>query len=316
MDLKPALEDILYSNQDYFLITRGINALYEQYSEATGIFAGDLTHEYMKETENGKIVTPMQAAHCLKDMARSTHFLRAIHQAINHHLQNKQSVRILYAGCGPYGTLLTPFTSIFSSKQIRFTFLEIEEVSFNAVQKLYTDWNIENYLESVLLCDATDPDLKLSGSFDIIISETMQVGLKNECQVPITRNLVRFLSEDGTFIPERIKLEVYLTGKQKDLLDPNSDDKLLVGTAYDFDSRNLPIPGNETILTIPESQLEYLKLYTEIHLFGEEKLTAHQSGLTLPLILDRPIGKAGRAARFHYVEGALPKLEFEYLPVS
>jgi hypothetical protein len=314
MNIKSALEEILFSHQDYFLITRGINYLYEKFSEATNIYAGNLTHEHMKETANGKVVTPIQAAHCLKELARTTHFLRAIHLAINHHLMKKQSIRILYAGCGPYATLLTPFTSVYTSDQIQFTFLEIEEQSYNAVINLYKDWQIEGYLESIHLCDATDPELSLDGTFDIIISETMQMALNNECQVPITRNMVRFLSKEGTFIPERIALDFYLTGKKKDPLVPDSDEKKFVGTAYDFDIKNLPAKGSETTLTIPESNLEYLKLYTNIQLFGGERLKAYQCSLTIPLILDRPVNKAGRSIRFWYVENERPKLEFEYLP--
>lgn len=314
MNIKSALEDILFSNQDYFLITRGVNYLYERFSEATNIYAGNLTHEHMKETANGKIVTPSQAAHCLKELARTTHFLRAIHLAIEHHLKNKRSIRILYAGCGPYGTLLTPFTSIYSSDQIRLTFLEIEEESYLKVKQLYSEWQIENYLESIHLCDATDPELSLDGPFDIIISETMQMALNNECQVPITRNMVRFLGDGGSFIPERIALDVYLTGKKTDPLIPDSDEKEFVGTAYDFDSRNLPPRGSETVLKMPESNLEYLKLYTNIHLFADEKLKAYQCSLTIPLTLDRPHQKAGRSAIFRYIEGSRPRLDFAYLP--
>ncbi|REE01719.1 SAM-dependent methyltransferase [Marinoscillum furvescens] len=314
MNLKSALEDILFSNQDFSLISRGINYLYERFSETTNIYAGNLTNEHMKETANGKVVTPIHAAHCLKELARTTHFLRAIHLAIEHHLKYKKSIRILYAGCGPYGTLLTPFSSIYSADQIQFTFLEIEEESVNSVKSLYTELSISEYLESTHLCDATDPELSLAGSFDIIISETMQMALNNECQVPITRNMVRFLTKEGTFIPERIALDVYLVGRKKDPLVPDSDEKEFVGTAFDFDINNLPAKDSETILTIPKSALEYLKLYTNIHLFGEECLKAYQCSLTMPLILDRPLKKAGRSIRFWYEENERPKLKFEYLP--
>jgi hypothetical protein len=313
LNLKPEIEDILFSGEDYYRITRGINCLYEKFSGATQIFAGDLTDEYMKQTQHGKVVTPIHAAHCLKDIARTTHFLRGIHKAIEYYFRTNSCVLILYAGCGPYATLLTPFTALYRSDQLQFTFLEIEEISFRAINKLYDDWGLRPYLEEARLTDATDPEIQFNGFFDIILSETMQVGLKNECQVPITRNLVRFLKHGGTFIPQQIKLDVFLTGKKRDPLIPDSDEKLPVGTAYNFDFRHLPEPAAESILKIPTNDMQYLKLYTTIHLFEDEKLTAYQSGLTLPLILDRSVTKTERSVRFWYKEGTKPQLEFEYL---
>lgn len=312
MNLRPNLEDILFSGKDYQLITRGINSLYEKFSQATQVCAGDLTHEHMRETPNGIIVTPGQAAHCLKDIDRSTHFLRGIYKAIECYLKNRKSIRILYAGCGPYATLLTPFTALYGHDRIRFTFLEIEKVSHQAVTELYTDWGLTSYLEEVRLTDATDPSIQFPDLFDIIISETMQVGLKNECQVPITRNLRRFLKEDGTFIPQQVRLDVYLTGQKRDPLIPDSDEKFFVGTAFDFDFRKIPGPGSEVILDIPASDLHFLKLYTAIHLFGDEKLMAYQSGLTLPLLLDRRVDKGGARMQFWYEEGSRPCLQFKY----
>ena len=313
MNLRSEIEDILFGGNDYAIITHAINSLYEKFSQATQIFAGDLTHECMKETPNGIIVTPDQAAHCLKDIDRSTHFLRAIHKAIEHYLKGQGNVRILYAGCGPYATLLTPFTALCGPEKIRYTFLEIEDISLQAVTKLYNDWGLNTYLDEVRLTDATDVDIEFSNLFDIIISETMQVGLKNECQVPITRNLCRFLKESGTFIPQQIKLDVYLAGKKQDPLIPDSDEKIFIGTAFNLDFQKIPAPGSVVELEVPESDLEFLKLYTTIHLFDDERLTAYQSGLTLPLLLDRLEGKAGRHIRFWYEEGAKPCLKFEYV---
>lgn len=313
MNLKLAIEDILFGGEDYYLLSRGINSLYDSLSEETQVFAIDLTDEHLIQTPNGGVVTPVRAAHCLKDIARTTHFLRGIQLAIKHFLKTQASVRILYAGCGPYATLLTPFTALYGSDLLKFTFLEIEKKSVDAVKKLYHNWGLNPYLEEIRMTDATDPEIKFSDPFDIIISETMQMGLKNECQVPITRNLVRFLKPEGTFIPQRIKLDVYLTGKKKDPLVPDSDEKRFVGTAYDLDFANLPKQGAEVLLPMPESDLEYLKLYTNIHLFGDERLTAYQSGLTLPLTLDRPINHAGKIAKFHYKEGLRPELVIEYV---
>ena len=313
MNLKSAVEDILFSKEDFYLITRGINTLYENFSEATQVFAADLTHEHLIDTPNGGVVTPVRAAHCLKDIGRTTHFLRGIHKAVEHFLKNQNQIRILYAGCGPYATLLTPFTALYPPEKLRYTFLEIEKTSVVAVNKLYRDWKLTSYLDEVRLADATDPGIRFDEPFDMIISETMQMGLKNECQVPITRNLVRFLTPEGTFIPQQIRLDIYVTGMKKDALIPDSDEKEFVGTAYNLDFRNVPGPNAETVLRIPDTNLPYLKLFTNITLFDDEKLTVYQSGLTLPLTLDQVENKAGRLAKFRYIEGHRPKLILEYV---
>ncbi|MEO1023173.1 MAG: hypothetical protein AAFW89_11580 [Bacteroidota bacterium] len=311
MNLRQDVEDILYSGDDYYLITRGIESLYEKYSESTQIFAGNLTHEHMKETANGRIVTPVHAAHCVKDLMRTTRFMRGVYHAIEQYLNNKDRVRILYAGCGPYGTLLTPFTALYSPEEIGFTFLEIEETSVRAVNKLYEDWGLKSYLDELKLADATDPDITFSAPFDIIISETMQAGLRTECQVPITRNLVRFLSKGGTFIPQQISLDVYLTGSF-DPLRPGAMDKEFLGTAYNLDFRDVPVPGCTSMIAMKKSKLKIMQLFTEISLFGEEKLTARQSGLTIPITLDHFKGKPPNTIHFTYREGEQPGLTMEY----
>ncbi len=309
--MKSALENILYEKDDFLKISSGIEQLYAAWSQYTNVFAGDLTYDTMRNTSRGKVVTPAQAAHCVKDLARTTHFLRGIHLAILNYIKKYDQVRILYAGCGPYATLLTPFTALYSPDQLAFTFIEIEPVSYHAVLKLYEKCRITAYLEEIRLTDATDPTISFPHNFHIIISETMQVGLNNECQVPITRNLSRFLTPGGTFIPQRITLDVYLVGSY-DTLRPDTAEKLLLGTAYDLDFKKVPPEGSTTTLEMPPSSLEYLQLFTEIYLFGDERLTARQSGLTLPLTLDRYVDRRPAKIHFTYEEGAMPKLSFEY----
>lgn len=313
--LRSALENILYSEDDFARITSGIQSMYEQFSQETQIYAGDLTHENMMLTPHGKVVTPVQAAHCVKDIARTTHFLRALHQAIEHYLELQPHVRILYAGCGPYATLLTPFTSLYTPDQLRMIFLEINTTSLEAVHNLYRQWNLMSYLDDLRLADATQPDLNFPSTFDIVVSETMQTGLRYECQVPITRNLVRFLSPGGTFIPQSIQLDVALASRVPKAEHPADDQPDFTQLVYDFDFRALPQPGASVEVDLPVAQADVLQLYTTIHLFGTEKLTAYQSGLTMPLTLDvrlprhHPIQKT----KFWYDEGPLPGLRFEYV---
>ncbi|MEO9887683.1 MAG: hypothetical protein ABJR05_12355 [Balneola sp.] len=312
MDLEKALRIILSGKSTYSSIKNSLDFLHHDFSSKSGVYAGDLTFEKGMDTENGWIVSPVMAAHCLIDIERTTRFLRAIHKAIEYYLKNHQQIRILYAGCGPYATLLTPFTTLYTPEQLRFTFLEINEESVGAVKKLHRAYDLNSFIDDVMLADATNPDLKFGNPFHIIVSETMQMALRKECQVPITRNLVKFLTPDGTFIPKRISLDVYLTGSL-DPLNPRDQKKEYVGTAYELDFRNVPEPNHKTVLTVPPSELVHLQLFTEIYLYGEEKLTLRQSGLTQPLTLDRFKNKRPSAVQFTYMEGLRPELVFKYI---
>jgi len=242
---------------------------------------------------------------------RSTKFLRGIHSAIVSQLQVKESIHILYAGCGPYATLLTPLISLFDPNQIQFTLLDIEPFSIEKVKALYTEWDLNHYVEEFRLADATDQELSFESHFDIIVSETMQVALRNEHQVTITRNLMKFLANDGVFVPERIALEAYMT-ETIDVLAPKSAKKMYLGTAFDFNTRNLPAKDNIVTLNIAENELEYLRLFTKIHLFEDTVLTERESGLTLPIVLDRFTKRKPQLVKFRYEEGKRPELKYEY----
>ncbi len=312
MDLTQPVKQILSEHDDYHAIKTGIEEIYGIFSESTGIYAGNLTTEKLSETANGKVVSPVHAAHCVKDLMRTTKFLRGVHAAIQSQLQKKPKVHVLYAGCGPYATLTTPLTSVFTSDQVQFTLLDIEQVSIDAVSQLYSSYNLQPYVARYLLADATDPDLTFDDSFDVIISETMQVGLKNECQVPITRNLVKFLTKDGVFVPEKVTLKAALVGDMNPL-EPKNAAREILGTAYDLDFKNVPKVGASTIIKMVESDLNYLELQTEIKLFDDIVLYAFESGLTIPLTLDRyPKGqKRPKELKFTYKEGVAPDLLLE-----
>lgn len=312
MDLAKALRIILSEKSTYPSIKNSLDFLHHDFSGKTGIYAGDLTFEKGTNTKNGWVVSPVMAAHCLIDLERTRRFLKGIHKAIEDYLKKNKQIRILYAGCGPYATLLTPFTTLYTPEQLRFTFLEINEESVVAVKRLYETCDLISFLDDIILADATSSDIQFENPFHIIISETMQMALRKECQVPITRNLVKFLTPDGTFIPERISLDVYLTGSL-DPLKPRDQKKEYVGTAYELDFRNVPEPNHKTVITVPSSELVHLQLFTEIYLYGGEKLTLRQSSLTQPLTLDRLKNKRSPAIQFTYTEGPRPELVFEYI---
>lgn len=294
--IKSATEKILFT-EDIASWKEGTDELYEILSIKAGVYAGNLTHESYGDAQNGKFVSQIIAAHCLKDIARSSRFIRGLYFAINDQLKLKKSVHILYAGCGPYATLFTPLTYFFDSNQVKATLLEIGKVPMASAQKVYDQLGQTEYVKAWVNADGTDPAIQFDEPFDIIVSETMQAGLKKECQVPLTRNLVRFLKEDGTFVPQNIKVEATLEHPKVS----GQPDEIPVGTIYELDYQNVPEKNHETELTIPSNDYQLLMMKTSIQTYKAEWLKGADSGLTTKLVLDN-IVVPRKKARLVYQE--------------
>lgn len=310
MDLKEATEHILFSNQDFYLIKKGIEQLKTAFAKTTGVAIGNMEKPIM-ETEKGIVVSIEQAAHCLIDMARTTQFLRGIYQAIQDKLQTQSNVRILYAGCGPYATLISPLTTQFQNSELSITLVDINEESIDSVSQLIAAWSLEEQIENVISADLTDPYLKFDQPFDIIISETMQFALRNECQVPITRNLIRFLKPEGLFIPESITIDACLVDSASSE-HSKSKPKLKLGRVYDLNSKKVPEENLSTILKVPETRYKLLQLFTEIRVYKDTVIEAYDSGLTMPYYIDHFTHSKPKQIRFQYIESTRPNWEVEY----
>jgi len=304
-----AYTDVILSEEsDMGQLKSAVDHFYALYSSNTQISAGSLTDEVLKPAYKGVYVSPIHAAHCSLEILRTVMFIRGVHAAMEDALKQNKKLRILYAGCGPYATLITPLTYLFQPEQLEVTLLEIEKTSMNAVKGLYFDLKKEEFVSEYLIADANDPKLSFENDFDIIISETMQMALSNECQVPITRNLVRFLKKDGHFIPNRVRLEVYLAGS-KDIINPEKSEFKYLGRAYDLYYKNIPEPNHTTQVSIATTPYDYVELHTEIDVFQNKQLGLNQCSLTMPKTIGRyPKGeKRPKQIKFTYKEE--PKIE-------
>ena len=90
----------------------------------------------------GVAINPQAAAFCIKDYTRTVIFIRGVHAAIAT-LQARlpqQPIRILYAGCGPFATLLLPLLTRFKATELDITLLDIHQRSLNSVGKLLSDF--------------------------------------------------------------------------------------------------------------------------------------------------------------------------------
>lgn len=155
----------------------------------------------------------LEAAHCLIDFNRTIKFIHGLHAAIQdmQELYPNQTINIFEAGCGPYATLMTCFTTIYSSDQVKFFLTDINPDALEKVNLLYNKLDITDYLIDTVHADCTTyqiPDMK----FHIFISETLDASMENEPQIPIMNNLLPQMGIDTVFIPQGIKLTVQPDG--------------------------------------------------------------------------------------------------------
>lgn len=192
-----------------------VNQLHNLYSKLTnieGVLAPSDDDEIFEEqSENGTRVNPYMAAYCFLDYLRSYKFTLGIKKLIDEKLNqgHQKPLQILYAGTGPYASLILPLTTVFSTHQIQITLLDIHQSSLDAVSKLITAFNLQAYFNGFIKADATLFVPSKGKLYDIIISETMDKALRKEPQVAIFHHLQQFLKPDGALIPEEIRVDLY-----------------------------------------------------------------------------------------------------------
>jgi len=314
--IKRAIEKLISCGDDFLVMKQSVESLYKVFNSITGIDiynlgVGDI------HLPSGKAISPSGAAHCLLEMKRTAVFLRGIKQAIDLKIGNtKDFVKILYAGCGPYATLIAPLLHYYSPDKLKITFLDINSVSLNAAEKLINELDLKNFIDRFVLADATT--YKVDIAFDIVISETMQAGLKNEPQVAVMQNLVPQCKADAIFIPEQITIDAYLKKRGiwegEKLLEEGGETNHLI-ELFTVNKANLDSSSYRKVLTLPQvfNKPYDLLLYTTIKVFGNEVLGLNDCSLNLPLRYFEWRDNCPKSIEFWYNQGNKPKIESKVL---
>ncbi|MGG6230785.1 hypothetical protein [Tenacibaculum sp. SDUM215027] len=278
--------------------------------------------------ENGIAIGTLWAANCLDDLVRTLKFIIGINIAIQEKIQQKDSLHILYAGTGPFASLILPFILKYADLNITYTLLEVNPLSFetlkSTIKKLGFETNNINFINQ----DATKYQFPKNFSPDIIISETMQRALDSEQQVSIFYNLMRQSDSDTIFIPEKITLAIG-TGsskvkktdiQQKCYLKHNNvfevSKKAMNSNDWLFEktSNKLDFTKKHTVLKEEElSTASEIVVMTEITIYRNEKLIINESGLTIPKYIKDVSDnkKESLTIKSQYVIGSEPKLELK-----
>ncbi|MFT7374318.1 MAG: hypothetical protein ACI9T9_003024 [Oleiphilaceae bacterium] len=186
-------------------------------SQVTNIIPNPTFSAWAEDTflEQGVAINPQAAAYCIKDYQRSIMFIRGVHAAITEILNNATNtpINLLYAGCGPFATLLIPLLGKyqhdnFNLSRLNISLLDIHHASLDSVSMLLDYFDIDT--EKISLIQANACTYQHTTPLNLIIAETMQKSLEQEPQFTITANLAPQLRNDGIFIPEKIVIKLCL----------------------------------------------------------------------------------------------------------
>jgi hypothetical protein len=293
--------------------------------------------------DDGVAINPQAAAHCAMDYQRSAVFIRGVYAAIKT-LKNRfpgTQLEILYAGCGPFATLLLPLLSRFSGGELKLNLLDFHQSSLDSVRLLLSQFELCPHDVQTIKADACS--YKHSQKLHLVIAETMQKALEQEPQFAVTANLAPQLWPAGVFIPQRIDVTMCLADLEyeKDRFDRSQNKKrteleksarchlletvctLLPEHAFGqlqeahVRSSGVSLELAHTIVVIPRmadiSQFEAV-LLTRICVFGQYWLNDYESQITLPLkCYELPPLVGGERYRVSYQLGRYPKFHFERL---
>ncbi len=276
-------------------------------------------------SNNGKSLGTFWAALCLDDLIRTRQFIRGIDKAIKEKIKSKNKIHILYAGTGPFATLLLPFLLKYTAKEVHFSLLEINSFSLKILQNVISRLELHKSNITFIKDDATSYKINPKNTPDIIVSETMQNALAKEQQVPIFLNLMDQVQNDTIFIPEKIELSVGLKNskipiEKFQLKDYHKKEKVFeVSKESSFLARENSIKEysftkEQTVISHDVLRdFDQLLLLTEIQVYKDEKIAINQSGLTTPIILDQiPKGiKEKITIETQYTISSNPKLEYQ-----
>ncbi len=288
--------------------------------------------------DTGVAINPHAAAHCVMDYQRSVTYIRGVYAALVELRQRfpGETIEVLYAGCGPYATLLLPLLARFQPGDLSVQMLDIHQRSLDSVHKLLTHMGFGHRAITTLQADACR--YQHPGKLHLVIAETMQKSLEQEPQVAVTANLAPQLTPGGIFIPQAIEVSLWLTpspirqaddatAKQK--LRQPMDPGYRLATVFTLlpsqianklntaqcDARSCPtVLDPVTVLIPPLASLKQLTptLITQITVFEDFTLGNYESEITLPMPCHGlPDLTEGDQLRVSYQLGSYPRFDYE-----
>lgn len=308
-----------------------LSRFYNQITADSNYF--DLTPDNEKHIAGGQALSTYHAAVCTDDYLRTCYFLKGVYKAIIK-LQSdfpSRRIKILYAGCGPFATLLLPLLPLLDKNTVEAIILDINSSSIVSVKKLISILNLDDYSLTMVETDATTYQKPDKWEIDLFVSETMHYGLTAEPQVAITKNFIPQLLPHTIFIPNQIHIDLVYTFFSKEPFikfnqNPLETTKVQSEPARKHIDRLFSIGKDSTDLLhthqiatafypVPDDLQSYpdLALFTEIEIYEDLILKTAESVLTNPYCLTSLFHlKAHREFQLIYDFSETPKWAYSF----
>jgi predicted RNA methylase len=329
-ELRRITELLLQKEDNYGEIKKAAENLYKLFLAASGLEEDSEACKKDYYLSKGKAIGTVWAGRCVNEFLRTKKFIRGTFQGIKRaqEIFKNTTIHIVYAGTGPFGTLLIPLTTIFTSKEVKFTLLEVNPNTIENLKNVIKAFKVEEYVEEIVQCDATEFKVNKSKPIHMVVTETMQNALKREPQVAITFNLVSQMEQKGILIPEKVIVEAGLLDPKRDMdrmrgvEGADKDYYYPLGKIFDLNKEIIGIEKNnnccfpEVEVEIPlniEKRYRRLNLVTDIQVFEENKLTYMNSSLNMPLrVIDIDSENCGiERISFQYVISENPRFIYK-----
>ena len=338
MGLKQLSDTLLNEASSPAQLRDALNAFTQRCSDVGGIVPDRSFNAWAGDAllKDGVAISPAAAAHCVNDTQRSVVFIRAVYAAIKAAQArfSQGPVEILYAGCGPFATLLLPLLGRFDTNELTVHLLDIHQRSLDSVGLLISDFGLQAHRISCSQGDACDYQHPTRPH--VIIAETMQKSLEQEPQFAVTANLAPQLHPQGIFIPQQIEVDLCLAKLKEETASVARGDTL--------DSDALIANGKRhrlatALCLIPEQAASLLQqasknsagllelspvhltmpaaadlsdfdpvLFTRVQAFEQHQLLDYESEITLPLhCTELTPMRAGERFQMNFQLGNYPK---------
>lgn len=346
-ELTQITEELLLSNNSGTLEKAALR-LHQLFSDITHINESpdDIRDSTSELVSNGVALAPIDAAICVLDSGRTSKFLRGICAAIIEARKRFPAgpIEILYAGCGPFATLVLPLTTRFKPDQIQLTLIDTHARALELARSLFRAFGLSDYVRDYIQTDATTYVHR--GAAHLLVTEAMQNALSKEPQVGITLNLAPQLCKNGLLIPEKVTVDLCSYDPRLEYLPPGTcvnepvssstacranKKRINLGRVFELTAATASELGampNELskLSPLPAAGFEIpadldarygLLLSTTITVYHSLVLGEYESGLTHPVpLFDFSRAHRGDRLDFHYALGSRPGLEHRWIARS
>ncbi len=319
------LVSILLNKDSYHDELLNTTKLLSEFFESFSDISTKSSHLELEEDSNhiyldlGVAISPLDAAICTNEYMRTTKYIRGVYEAINDLLLKFQDkkIHILYAGCGPYATLIIPILSFFDSEKLEVSFLDIHKSSLNSVKSIISGLGFEDFVSEYIQEDATK--YKASKDIHLIITETMKAAFDDEPQISITLNLLPQLHKEGIFIPKRVVVGLekayYKMINKNNILSKEKKSEYLcdvinLDTSFEIKKEDV-ITSKHYIINDDIDEKMQLQFTTTIHIYENNILKENECSLNIPKIIKfKQKPSIGDKFNFDYIFDNKPKIKY------